>query len=392
MQVALSFVIPFLNEEKTLRKLHQRIQRAVAPLLGPEESYEIVFVDDGSTDDSVSVVLELIEAHPEVRLIELQGNFGKSAALAAGFGEARGRVVFTLDADLQDDPKEIPRFLEKLDEGYDVVSGYKQQRNDPWTKVFPSRVFNWMVRRSTGTELHDVNCGFKAYRGVVLKNVRLYGELHRFVPVLAHWKRFRVGEVIVQHHARKHGVSKFGGGRFFRGLMDLITVVFLMKYERRPAHFFGGLGALTLFAGFVICFYLLVIKIMGHSIGHRPLLSLGVLLTVVGVQILATGLIAELMVHARADMPFVVRRTVTHEAPPPTMRSVVPPPPSDESPEAALANLAAELEASAPNPLELQKAEASPLVTALAAAAEVGDDEEPADEEDDDDGGAEERA
>jgi glycosyltransferase involved in cell wall biosynthesis len=390
MQVALSFVIPFLNEEKTLRKLHQRIQRAVAPLLGPDETYEIVLVDDGSTDDSAAVARALVEAHAEVRLIELQGNFGKSAALAAGFGQARGRVVFTLDADLQDDPKEIRRFLEKLDEGYDVVSGYKQKRNDPWTKVLPSRVFNWMVRRSTGTELHDVNCGFKAYRDVVLKNVRLYGELHRFVPVLAHWKRFRVGEVVVQHHARKHGVSKFGGGRFFRGFVDLMTVVFLMKYERRPAHFFGGLGALTLLAGFAICLYLLVIKIMGQNIGHRPLLSLGVLLTVVGVQILATGLIAELMVHARADLPFVIRRTAVHEGPPPTMRSHAPPPPSDGSPEAALADLAADLEAAAPGPLELQKAEASPLVTALTAAAEVSD--EPDEAGEDDDEGAEERA
>jgi len=313
MSVAFSFVIPFLNEEKTLAELYERIATATRPVLSIGESFEIVFVDDGSTDGSVAEVEKLVAAHPEVRLIELQGNFGKSAALAAGFGETRGRIVFTLDADLQDDPKEIPRFLERLDQGFDVVSGYKKSRHDPFTKVFPSRVFNWMVRVTTGIKLHDVNCGFKAYRREVLDNVRLYGELHRFVPVLAHWKRFRVGEIVVEHHARRFGVSKFGGGRFFRGLMDLLTVVFLMKYERRPAHFFGAIGAVTLLAGVGICTYLLVLKILGEAIGHRPLLSLGVLLVVVGVQILATGLIAELMVHARQDVPFVIKRKAGNE-------------------------------------------------------------------------------
>jgi glycosyltransferase involved in cell wall biosynthesis len=222
--------------------------------------------------------------------------------------------VFTLDADLQDDPKEIPRFLEKLDEGFDLVSGYKQKRNDPITKVLPSRVFNWLVRSATGVKLHDVNCGFKAYRDVVLKNVRLYGELHRFVPVLAHWKRFRIGEIAVEHHARRFGYSKFGGGRFFRGLMDLLTVVFLLRYGRRPAHFFAAVGSLTLALGLVIGGYLTVIWFMGQSIGHRPLLILAVLLIVVGVQILATGLIAGLIVHlARTELPYVLKREALHE-------------------------------------------------------------------------------
>lgn len=297
-----------MDEEKTLRVLYERISEAVGPILADGDEFEVVFIDDGSVDGSVTEVERLVSEHSNVRLVELQGNFGKSAALAAGFGLARGRVVFTLDADLQDDPKEIPRFLEKLDEGFDLVSGFKQKRNDPFTKVVPSRVFNWMVRRATGIRLRDVNCGFKAYRRVVLQNVRLYGDLHRFVPVLAHWKRFRVGEIVVEHHARVHGVSKFGGGRFFRGLMDLLTVVFLMKYERRPAHFFGGIGTLALLSGLGICVYLAVLKAMGESIGHRPLLNLGVLLVVVGVQILATGLIAELMVHTRPDKPFVIRK------------------------------------------------------------------------------------
>ncbi len=313
----LSFVIPFLNEEATLETLFERIAENARTVLRRGETFEVVFVDDGSTDGSVRVVERLVAQHPEVALLELQGNFGKSAALAAGFERARGRIVFTLDADLQDDPKEIGRFLEKLNEGYDLVSGYKKKRNDPISKVLPSRVFNWMVRKATGIRLHDVNCGFKAYRDVVLHNVRLYGEMHRFIPVLAHWKRFRIAEIPVEHHARRFGKSKFGGGRFFRGLMDLLTVVFLLRYERRPAHFFGGIGLATLLLGVIFGAYLTVLKILGQDIGGRPLLILSVLLIVVGVQILATGLIAELIVHMnRNDMPYLVRRVVEHGAAP----------------------------------------------------------------------------
>jgi glycosyltransferase involved in cell wall biosynthesis len=312
---AFSFVIPFMNEEATLETLYHRIAESVQSVLAPGETYEVIFVDDGSTDESVKAVERLVPLHAEVTLLELQGNFGKSAALAAGFERARGRTIFTLDADLQDDPKEIPRFVQKLGEGYDLVSGYKLKRHDPISKVLPSRVFNWLVRRTTGIRLHDVNCGFKAYRDVVLENVRLYGEMHRFVPVLAHWKRFRIGEIAVEHHARAFGKSKFGGGRFFRGLMDLMTVVFLLRYERRPAHFFGGIGTATLLLGVVFGLYLTILKILGHQIGQRPLLILSVLLIVVGVQILATGLIAELLVHMnRNDGPFLVRRVVTKTA------------------------------------------------------------------------------
>jgi len=315
MQPRLSFVIPFMDEEATLRELAERIDQAARTCLRPGETYELWFIDDGSRDHSVRVVEELVAERPEVHLLELQGNFGKSAALAAGFSEARGEVVFTLDADLQDDPKEIPRLLAKLDEGFDLVSGYKEKRNDPFSKVIPSRVFNVMVRSLTGIRLHDVNCGFKAYRAVVLKNLRLYGEMHRFVPVLAHWKRFKIGEIVVEHHARKFGKSKFGGGRFFRGMMDLLTVFFLLKYERRPAHFFGAVGAVVTAAGLAVLIYLTVIWFMGEQIGRRPLLILGVLCVVVGVQILATGLIAELIVHlGAAQAPYVVRRRLDHAA------------------------------------------------------------------------------
>lgn len=307
----LSFVVPFKDEEATLRELTERIAQAARSCLKPDETFELIFIDDGSSDGSTRVVEQLVAENPELQLLELQGNFGKSAALAAGFAVAAGDIVFTLDADLQDDPKEIPRFLEKLEQGYDLVSGYKAKRHDPITKVLPSRVFNGMVRRLTGIKLHDVNCGFKAYRQVVLKNLRLYGEMHRFVPVLAHWKRFKIAEIVVEHHSRKFGQSKFGGGRFFRGLMDLLTVFFLLKYERRPAHFFGGVGAIILVAGFGVCGYMTWLWILGHEIGRRPLLILGVLMVVVGVQVLATGLIAELVVHlGAAQAPYVLRRTI----------------------------------------------------------------------------------
>ena len=308
----ISFVVPFLNEQDTLEELHRRI----AAELG-DRPFEVVFVDDGSTDGSVKVIERLLASHPEVRLVQLRGNFGKAAALAAGFDHARGEIVFTLDADLQDDPKEIPRFLQKLDEGFDCVSGYKQVRHDPWHKVFPSRVFNAMVRALTGVPLHDVNCGFKCYRAEVVKNVRLYGELHRFVPVLAHLKRFRVAEIVVEHHARRFGVSKFGAGRFSRGLMDLLTVWFLLKFDRKPSHFFGRVGGLSLFAGLGVLGYLTVLKLLGEAIGHRPLLILGVLLVMVGVQILATGLLAELIVSTAAPQaPYLLRRVVDGEAGP----------------------------------------------------------------------------
>ncbi|MFO0658744.1 MAG: glycosyltransferase family 2 protein, partial [Polyangiaceae bacterium] len=273
MTPSFSFVIPFLDEEATIEPLFEGISSTVRSAF-PSRSFEVIFIDDGSRDGSVDRVLGLVEKHPEVSFIQLTGNFGKSAALAAGFGAAKGEIVFTLDADLQDDPKEIPRFIEAL-ENKDVVSGYKQKRHDPWHKVFPSRVFNALVRKTTGVPVRDVNCGFKAYRIEVIRSIRLYGEMHRFVPILAHWKRFRVGEIVVEHHPRRHGVSKFGFGRFYRGFLDLITVAFLMRFEHKPAHFFGLFGGLLLVSGIGIEVYLTVLKIMGEAIGHRPLLLLG---------------------------------------------------------------------------------------------------------------------
>jgi glycosyltransferase involved in cell wall biosynthesis len=305
----ISFVIPFLDEAPTLAELCARIAAAMRPL---GEPFEVILVDDGSRDAGGARAAELAAAAPgEVKLIELRGNFGKSAALAAGFEHASGEVVFTLDADLQDDPKEIPRFLEAIRGGLDVVSGYKQTRHDPWHKVLASRVFNWLVRQMTGVPLHDINCGFKCYRAEVLREVRVYGELHRFIPALAAWNRYSVGEIAVEHHPRRQGVSKYGGRRFFRGLMDLLTVTFLLNYDRKPLHFFGWLGGLSFLAGLVICGYLSVVWFGGQSIGGRPLLTLAVLLVVIGVQILATGLLAELIVHVTGDTrPYRIRRTV----------------------------------------------------------------------------------
>jgi glycosyltransferase involved in cell wall biosynthesis len=309
MDPSFSFIIPFLDEEKTLGELFDRIAVEVRPILPAGRDFEVLFVDDGSTDGSVAAVERLIEEHPEARLVQLRGNFGKSAALAAGFDHARGEVIFTLDADLQDDPKEIPKFLEELEQGNDVVSGYKRTRHDPWSKVLSSRLYNWVVRRFTGVDLHDINCGFKAYRSEVIRSLRVYGDLHRLIPVLAKWNRFRISEVVVDHHPRRHGRSKYGLGRSFEGLTDLLTVVFLMKYERKPSHFFAAIGGILTLAGLVICSYLTVLKVLGEAIGHRPLLMLGVLLVVIGVQVLVTGLIAELLVHvAGTRPPYNVRR------------------------------------------------------------------------------------
>jgi glycosyltransferase involved in cell wall biosynthesis len=313
MNPAISFVIPFVDEEPTLVELFDRIAAATGPT---GRSFEVIFVDDGSRDAGATRVAELAARHPgRVKLVELRGNFGKSAALAAGFERAAGEVVFTLDADLQDDPKEIPRFLVALDGGLDVVSGFKKTRHDPWHKVLPSRVFNWLVRRLTGVTLHDISCGFKCYRGEVLRDVRVYGELHRFIPALAAMNRFSVGEIVVEHHPRRHGISKFGSRRFFRGLMDLFTVSFLARYDRKPLHFFGWIGFLLFGAGIGICGYLTALWSTGEMISQRPLLTLGVLLIVIGVQVVTTGLLAELIVYMAGDRrPYRIRRTVGFDA------------------------------------------------------------------------------
>jgi dolichol-phosphate mannosyltransferase len=244
----LSIVIPVLNEAESLAKLHEELA-AVADSHGYD--VEVIFVDDGSSDGSWEAIRRLVGVDPRVRGIRFRRNFGKAAALSAGFADTRGELVMTLDADLQDDPHEIPSFLAEMEKDVDVVSGWKKVRHDPWHKVLPSRVFNWMVSRLTGVKLHDHNCGMKCYRHEVLDEVRLYGELHRFVPVLAAARGFRVGEVVVRHRARPFGRSKYGLARFVKGFLDLLTVKFLTGFGQRPQHILGTLGLASFLLGLV---------------------------------------------------------------------------------------------------------------------------------------------
>jgi glycosyltransferase involved in cell wall biosynthesis len=291
----LSFVIPTLNEKPSLEKLYRLIVENVSPL---GHDYEVIFVDDGSTDGSFALLTQLHEEDSRVKVIGFRRNFGKAAALMAGFDQAEGDIVFTMDADLQDDPVEIPRFLEKLDEGYDLVSGWKYPRLDPISKTAPSKLANATIRLGTGIKLHDFNCGFKAMRRDVSKEIKLYGELHRYVPVLAYWRGFSVTEIKVKHHPREFGKSKYGMRRLFRGLFDFLTVVFLVRYTRRPLHFFGMMGLIPMVLGVLIDAYLAVLWFSGEQIGHRPLLTLGTLLLMIGVQFFSIGLMAEMLSYS----------------------------------------------------------------------------------------------
>jgi glycosyltransferase involved in cell wall biosynthesis len=288
----ISVVVPLFNEEKTLDALYRELADALDKV---GEPWEVVFVDDGSTDGSLAALTQLHDEASNAVVVHLRRNFGKAAALQAGFLEARGEVVVTIDADLQDDPAEIPQLLAKLDEGFDLVSGWKTRRNDPWTRRLLSRVFNWATAVVSGVRLHDVNCGLKAYRTEVLEGMSIYGELHRFIPVLASYRGFRVAEVAVNHRPRAHGRSRYGLNRYLRGFFDLLSVTFMGRYRHRPLHLFGGVGLLMGFVGFLVLVYLTILKIGGAGIGHRPLLTLGVLLLVVGVQFVSLGLLSELI-------------------------------------------------------------------------------------------------
>lgn len=291
-----SLLVPVLDEEGTVEELAARSARV---LDGLGVSFEILFVDDGSRDATVERVRAARERDPRVKLIRLRRNFGKAAALTAGFDRARGRMIVTLDGDLQDDPEEIPRMLDTLETGgFDLVSGWKRERKDPASKTLPSLLFNWATRKLAQVDLHDFNCGFKIYRREVLEQVPIYGELHRYIPVLASRRGFRVGELAVRHHPRKSGVSKYGWDRFYKGLLDLLTVLFITKYTRRPLHLFGLIGMLSFGAGFVIDAWLAFLwAFRGESLSNRPLLILGVLLMLAGLQVLTTGLLAEMTTH-----------------------------------------------------------------------------------------------
>lgn len=291
----ISIVIPLYNEEESLPELYRQIASEMKRL-GRE--FELIFVDDGSRDSSRAVLQSLQRSDGRIRIVRFRRNFGKSAALSAGFRFASGDVILTMDADLQDRPEEIGKLLNKLDEGYDLVSGWRSRRRDPLGKRIASRVFNLVTALITGVRIHDINCGFKAYRRQVIEEIRVYGEMHRYIPVLASYRGFMVGEVEVAHHRRRYGSSKFGIGRMLSGFFDLLTVVLLTRYSSKPLHIFGILGIVFLLIGFGILSYLTVDWFLDRGIGGRPLLMLGVLLMIIGVQFIFFGLLAELIAYS----------------------------------------------------------------------------------------------
>ena len=360
--LSISIIVPVFNEAQTLKPLYYQICDVLSTIGVP---YEIIFVDDGSTDGSFAVMEELYHTHQEmmtteeplpndssrefeadsspaqydrhptdrnassddivkssptsqVIVIQFRHNMGKAAALATGFAHATGDIVITMDADLQDDPHEIPQFLAKLEEGYDLVSGWKVHRQDPWSKVLLSRIFNRVVCLCTHLSLHDINCGFKAYRREVIQDLQVYGDRHRYLPILAHQNGYRVTEVPVKHHPRKFGKSKYGLGRIPRGLFDLLTILFLNRYLKRPLHFFGSLGLICLIGGMGINTYLAVLWLIQKGIGFRPLLMLGVLLMILGMQFLSIGLLGELFTNAfeRIDRHYPIKTVLRQKTPP----------------------------------------------------------------------------
>lgn len=304
--VDISIVIPLMNEEESLVELHRQL---LATLSVVNKQYEIIFVDDGSIDNSFTTLTELHKSDDRVEVIKFRRNFGKAAALQAGIMAAHGNVIITMDADLQDSPKEIPSFLAKLDTGLDIVSGWKKLRFDPLHKTAPSRLFNWVTRMMSGIDIHDFNCGFKAYRREVFDHIKLYGELHRYIPVLAGWKGFRVGEIVVEHQPRKSGQSKYGIERLPKGLFDLLTIYVTRKYEFRPLHVFGIIGLLSGFIGISALGYLTCLWMLDLGpIGNRPLLFFGILLTLFGGQLVSFGLLAEMISKSenRHENPYVI--------------------------------------------------------------------------------------
>ena len=291
----LTVVIPLLNEEESLPELAIQLENELQDIT--RGRYEVIFIDDGSTDGSFEFIRQLHERNKKFRAVRFRRNYGKSAALAVGFGAARGRYVATMDADLQDDPAEFRNMIDKMKEGFDLVSGWKKVRHDPISKTLPSKFFNWVTSKVSGIRLHDFNCGIKLYKREVTDRLQVYGEMHRYLPALAAWEGFRVAEIPVKHHARRYGKSKFGLNRFINGFLDILTVVFTTRFLKRPMHFFGSFGTLFTFAGLLVNAYLTFEWAMGRTyLTNRPLTLLGVALIIVGVQFFSIGLIGEMIV------------------------------------------------------------------------------------------------
>lgn len=304
----LSIVVPLLNENESLTPLYESIAGVLDPLGHP---YEIVFVDDGSRDGSFDVIKKLRDAHGEkVRAVRFARNYGKAAALAVGIAGAKGDVIITMDADLQDDPAAIPGMLKLLDEGWDLVSGWKKKRYDPLVFTLPSKIWNAVTSLIAGVKLHDFNCGFKAYAGPVAKSLEIYGERHRYLPVLAHWDGYRVTEMVVPHHARKFGKSKYGFSKFFKGIFDLLTLLFLRKYMKNPLHFFGVLGGVISLAGFGVLGYFAVLWGITRELHIRPLMLGAIGAVIMGIQFISIGLVGEMITNSAPRNTYTVRESL----------------------------------------------------------------------------------
>lgn len=300
-----SFVIPAHNEEENLPILIPKILDVSAR---HQWSTTILIIDDGSTDRTFDSCAKLHEQHPEVRVVQLRVKSGKSVALSVGFEKVSSEFVVMMDADLQDDPEEVPKLMAKLDEGYDIVSGWKMKRSDPWHKVIPSRFFNWFVSVVSGIKLHDINCGLKVLRKQVIDEVSVHGELYRFLMILAHARGFKVTEIPTLHHARQFGKSKFGTARMFKGFYDILTVFFLIRYRKRPLHFFAAIGSVVGFIGLGILIYLAILHFAGTKIGDRPILIFGAIFCISGLQLILTGLIAELFTNEQVQKRAPIKR------------------------------------------------------------------------------------
>lgn len=313
----ISIVIPLLNEEESLTELTSWISRVMD---SHGFSYEVIMVDDGSTDNSWHLIETLHHQHPEIKGIRFNRNFGKSAALNTGFKAASGRVVITMDADLQDSPDEIPELYRLItDEGYDMVSGWKKVRHDPAGKTLPSKLFNAVTRGISGIPLHDFNCGLKAYRGEMVHHIQVYGEMHRYIPVIAKWNGYtRIGEKVVEHYPRKYGRTKFGMKRFMTGFLDLLSVTFVSKFRQKPMHLFGTLGTLSFLAGLIITLWVIGVKVyniyhnlQARDVTEQPLFFLALVALIIGVQLFLTGFLAEMMaMRSQSNKEYLVRNRI----------------------------------------------------------------------------------